>query len=109
MLFSQLLGAMLMMTGMVQVHDAVSTSQDAFTACLRRFVTSSGEAHKSVEEFNTQLAQQCAQQEQAYRAAMIRRDTASHIRAAEAEQSANEEVEYARQNARETYANAQPR
>ena len=90
----------------VQVRDNVTTTQEAFTTCLHRFVQTSVEGRKTAEAFNTELPQQCTAQEQAYRAAMIRRDTSARISRTDAEQSANEEVAYARQNTTETFTDA---
>ena len=107
MLFAHMLsGALALAT--FQIHDAVSTAQNTFTACLRQFVDSSVQGRKSLDAFNSELPQQCTAQEQAYRQAMIRRDTASRISQADAEQAATEEVNYARENAKESFTNAQP-
>ena len=109
MLLAQMLAGSLALTAGYQVQDAVSRSQNAFTACLRQFVDSSVQGRKAVDAFNTELPQQCATQEAAYRQAMIRRDTSSRMRAAEAEEMATEEITYARDQAKETFADAQPR
>jgi hypothetical protein len=104
MMISFGLSVLLALTGSVQIRDGVTRAQEGYTSCLSRFAETSRTARKSADDFNSALAQQCAEQERAFREAMIRRDTASRMSRADAEQAANEEIEYARENVREMYA-----
>lgn len=103
MMISSVLSALLALTAAQQVRDGVTAAQGAYTSCLSRFSQASLSDRKSTADFTTALPQQCTEQERAYREAMIRRDTASRIRRAEAEEAANEEIQYARQNVLEMY------
>lgn len=85
--------------------DPTRRPREAFTACLHNFVNSSVQARKSAEAFGTEFPQQCQAEERAYREAMIARDVAARISRADAEQAANEEIEWARQNGRESFIN----
>lgn len=105
-MISSALGALLVVTAAIQVRDNVTRTQEAFTTCLGQVSERMRNDAKSIEDFGTALPQQCADQERAYREAMVRRDTSSRIARADAEQSATEEIEYARQNVREMYADA---
>lgn len=104
MIISTGLSLLLSLTAAQQVRDAVTTAREGYTACLRRFTDDSITDRKTVDDFTAALPQQCADQERAYREAMIRRDVASQLGRADAEQAANEEIEYARENVRESYA-----
>ena len=87
--------------------DPTRVSRDAFTRCLHDFVVSSVAARKSAEAFATELAQQCQSQETAYRAAVIRAETAARISQANAEEYATMEITDARRNSRESYPDQQ--
>jgi hypothetical protein len=86
-----------------QASDTTRSAREAFTACLRAFVESSIQGGKSAEAFTAEYAQQCTTQEQAFRDAVIRRDTANRSTRASAEESANLEVEDARVNFSERF------
>jgi hypothetical protein len=86
--------------------DPTRQPREAFTACLHRFVDGAVQARKTADAFASEYAQQCQAEERAYREAMIRRDVAARISQADAEQAANEEIEYARQNGRENFEGA---
>lgn len=87
--------------------DPVRAPREAFTGCLQRFVTASVQGRKSAEAFATELAQQCQAEEQAYRAAMIRAETAARISQADAEEYAKMEIDDARRNSRESFPDPQ--
>lgn len=86
--------------------DPTRAPREAFTACLHRFVNDSVQARKAAAVFATEYPQQCQAEERAYREVLIRRDRASRISQADAEQGANEEIEWARQNGRENFEGA---
>jgi hypothetical protein len=89
-----------------QASDTTRTAREAFTSCLRSYVTRSLEARTSAETFGTEYPQQCAAQESAFREAVIRRDMAMRATRANAEDSARLEIEDARANFSERFANA---
>lgn len=87
-----------------QASDTTRESREAFTACLREYVTRSLEARTPAATFEAEYPQQCTAQEAAFRAAVIRRDTAMRATRAGAEDSANLEIEDARTNFSERFA-----
>ena len=90
--------AMTLAASAAQATDTTRAAREAFTNCLQAFVRSSVQAGKSLDTFRTEFPQQCATQEAAFREAVIRRDTAMRATRANAEESANMEVEDARLN-----------
>jgi hypothetical protein len=96
------------MAASMQPADTTRAAREAFTGCLRTYVDHSVSAHMAVTEFTTAYPQQCSAQEQAYRDAVIRRETASRMSAADARESATTEIDDARTNFRERYEMAQP-
>lgn len=92
----------------MQPADTTRAAREAFTGCLRGYVDRSVQARMPATEFTTAYPQQCSTQEQAYRAAVIARETASRVSRADAEESAGLEIDDARTNFRERYEMAQP-
>ena len=90
--------AMIAAATAAQASDTTRAAREAFTACLRSFVSQSIEARKEVSAFEAEFPQQCTTQEAAFREAVIRRDTAMRATRASAEESANLEIEDARAN-----------
>ena len=86
--------------------DATRTSREAYTRCLRAFMTRSVESRMAVDAFNTALGTSCAAEKTAFHGAVVRRETASRATRATAEQTATEEVNEATTNFRELYADA---
>jgi hypothetical protein len=91
------------MAASMQPTDSTRTAREAFTACLRQYVDRSVQARMAAAEFTTAYPQQCTAQEQAYRTAVVRRETASRMSQADAQESAATEVEDARINFRERF------
>lgn len=108
MLLSQMLAVALSLTATQGSRDPVDVTRDAFNTCLRNFVNTGINGHKTVTEIRSQLAQQCSTEESAYRAAMIRSDLAVRISQADAESNAAQEVSSSRENASELVQEAQP-
>jgi hypothetical protein len=98
----------LAMAASMQPADTTRASREAFTGCLRAYVDRSVSARMPVAEFTTAYPTQCSAQEQAYRAAVIARETASRASRADAEESAGMEIDDARTNFRDRYDMAQP-
>jgi len=96
------------MAAYMQPTDTTRASREAFTACLRTYVQRSAEANMAATEFTTAYPQQCSAQQQAYREAVIRREIASRSSRADAEESANMEIEDQRTNFRERFEMALP-
>jgi len=92
----------------MQASDTTRASREAFTSCLSGFVTRSVRANKSQADFDTEFPQACPAEQAAFRAAIVRRDTAMRATRASAEDAANLEVEDARVNFADLFAMAQP-
>lgn len=92
----------------LQVNDPSTAARNTYTACLRQFMQSSLNNRMSLNDFRTQLPQQCTQQEQAFREALIRREASFRTPRAEAEEMATMEVEDARSNFIQMFENSQP-
>jgi len=92
----------------MQASDTTRASREAFTSCLNTFVTQAVRSNKSQAAFDTEFPQACAGEQAAFRAAIIRRDTAMRATRASAEDAANLEVEDARFNFADRFAMAQP-
>jgi hypothetical protein len=87
-----------------QAADPTTASRNAYTACLRQFMQRSLESRTSAADFESQLPQQCTEQEAAFRRAVVAREVGFRVPQAGAEQTANEEIEDARSNFRELFA-----
>ncbi|HEV2816061.1 MAG TPA: hypothetical protein VGW40_02400 [Allosphingosinicella sp.] len=92
----------------MQASDTTRASREAFQRCLGTFVDGAIRANKTIEVFNTEFPQACAAEEQAFRRAIIARDTANRATRAGAEDAANLEVEDARFNFNDRFQMAQP-
>ncbi len=87
----------------MQASDATRASREAFTACLRTYVSTSLDARMAVDAFNAAYPQQCTQQEAAFREAILRRENAARATRASAEQTANDEILDARTNFKDRF------
>jgi len=92
----------------MQASDTTRASREAFQRCLGTFVDGAIRANKTLDAFNTEFPQACAAEEQAFRRAIIARDTANRATRAGAEDAANLEVEDARFNFNDRFQMAQP-
>lgn len=92
----------------MQASDTTRAAREAFTSCLGGFVTRSVRSNKSQADFDTEFPQACPAEQDAFRQAIIRRDTAMRATRASAEDAANLEVEDARVNFADRFAMAQP-
>lgn len=91
------------MAAWMQPADTTRASREAFTGCLRAYVDRVTSSRMPAAEFATAYPQQCTPQQTAYRDAVIRREIASRMSRADAEESANLEIEDSRTNFRERY------
>src|SRR3954465_8569946 len=82
----------------MQASDTTRAARETFTHCLRVFVDNSTRDHKTLVQFNGEFPGACANEQNAFRQAIIQRDMASRSTRASAEQGANLEVEDARAN-----------
>lgn len=96
------------MAVMWQPADTTRASREAFTGCLRTYVEHATTARTSAADFSTAYPQQCMTQQTAFRAAIISRERASRASQADAEESANLEIEDARTNFSERFAMSLP-
>jgi hypothetical protein len=92
----------------MQPGDTTRAAREAFTGCLRTYVDRSAQAHMTPADFATAYPRQCSAEQQAYRTAVIARETASRASRADAEESAGMEIEEARTNFSERFDMAQP-
>ena len=93
----------LLALAMAMQSDTTRTAREAFTRCLSQFVESSIGAHKTAEQFRTEYPQACTAEQTAYREAIIRREMGSRSTRASAAESANLEVQDARDNFSERF------
>ncbi len=91
------------MAAYMQPTDTTRASREAFTACLRVYVDRATQNRMPQAEFTSGYPQQCTAQQTAYREAIIRREIASRSSRADAEESANLEIDDSRTNFRERY------
>ena len=84
--------------------DPTRTAREAYTRCLRAFLTRSAESHMAVDAFNTALPTTCTAEKTTFHNAVVARESASRATRATAEQTATEEVEESTTNFRELYA-----
>ena len=96
------------MAVMWQPTDTTRASREAFTGCLRTYIEHASTAHTSAADFATAYPQQCMTQQTAFRTAIISRERASRASQAQAEESANLEIEDARTNFSERFAMSLP-
>jgi hypothetical protein len=82
----------------MQASDTTRAARETFTHCLRVFVDNSTRDHKTLAQFNGDFPGACANEQNAFRQAIIQRDMASRSTRANAEEGANLEVEDARAN-----------
>lgn len=92
----------------MQASDTTRASREAFQRCLGTFVDAAIRERKPVAEFDAAFPQACAAEEQAFRRAIIARDSALRATRAGAEDAANLEVEDARFNFNDRFQAAQP-
>jgi hypothetical protein len=89
-----------------QTQDATATARNAFTACLRTQMDRSVSDRTDADGFETAMRERCAQQEAAYRAAVIEREVRMGGNRNRAEQDAEMEVDDAKENFRQLFADA---
>jgi hypothetical protein len=92
----------------MQASDTTRASRETFQRCLGTFVDGAIRERKPAAEFDAAFPQACAAEEQAFRRAIIARDTATRATRAGAEDAANLEVEDARFNFNDRFQAAQP-
>ena len=92
----------------LQANDPSASARNAYTRCLRQFMDRSLNERMSPTDFRAALPQQCTQQEQAFRQALIAREASFRTPRAEAEETATMEVDDARANFVELFENNQP-
>ena len=83
--------------------DTTRSAREAYTSCLRSFMTRSVEAGTTPADYEAAIPRECGTQEAAFRDAVIRRETALRTTRANAEQAATDEVADARTNFVERY------
>lgn len=98
------IGSLILATMAMQAgSDTTRASRTAYTGCLRQFVDRSMTERMTQEAFDAAFPQQCAQQLSAYRAAVIARENALRATRANAEETANLEIEDAQVNQRDMF------
>lgn len=92
----------------LQVNDPSAAARNAYTRCLREFMERSLNERMSLNDFRAAVPQQCGQQEQAFRQALIAREATFRTPRAEAEETATMEVDDARSNFIQLFENNLP-
>ena len=101
MFASVLMLPMAMLT--MQASDTTRTARVAYTTCLRQFVDRSMQERMTQEAFDAAFPQQCQPQHSAFRAAIIARENALRATRANAEETANLEIEDSQVNQRDMF------
>ena len=83
---------------MMMQSDTTRASREAFTRCLNQFVQTSMNERKTAAQFQAEYPQACMTEQNAFRQAIISRDTAARATRNGAEASARAEIEDARAN-----------
>lgn len=83
--------------------DPTRTTRVAYTTCLRQYVDQATRERLSQEAFDAAFAQQCGPQRAAYRSAIIARENALRATRANAEETADLEIEDAGVNQHDMY------
>jgi hypothetical protein len=92
----------------LQTNDSSVAARNAYTHCLRQFMERSLDGRMSLNDFRASLPEQCAEQEQAFRRALIAREVSFRTPRAEAEETATMEVDDARANFIQLFENNLP-
>jgi hypothetical protein len=100
--------SLLLAASAAQASDTTRTAREAYTGCLRGFVTRSAEAGMSAADFAAAFPQQCTAQEASFRSAVVARENALRATRANAEQAARDEIDEARTNFRERFEMSLP-
>ena len=100
MIVSSILGAAALMA--LQA-DPTRAPREAYTRCLRAFVEKGVTDKMTVEAFTAALAQQCTEQENAYRSAVRSYQAGMKVPAAEIDEIIKEEVDGARDNMKQRF------
>ena len=83
--------------------DTTRSAREAYSACMRQLMQTSVDAQTSPADFEAAAGSRCTAQEEAYRRAVVQRETAIRATRASAEQTANDEVGEAKLNWLERY------
>lgn len=102
-MLSSILAALLATASANAVQDATTASRNAYTSCLRAFMQRSLTERTALTAFEAALPQQCTAQEQAYRRALVARDSATGAARAQAEEDATLEIQDARENFKQLF------
>jgi len=100
--------AMVAAAAAAQASDTTRASREAFTGCLRAYVNRSVEQSTALDAFRTAYPQQCTAQQQAFRDAIVRRETAGRASQAAAQEQADLEIDDARLNFSERFEMSLP-
>lgn len=103
-----MISTMIALAFAAQASDTTRASREAFTACLRTYVNQSVQGSTTLEAFRTAYPQQCTAQQQAFRDAVVRRETSMRATRGNAEQQASMEVDEARTNFAERFEMSLP-
>jgi hypothetical protein len=100
--------SLLLAASAAQASDTTRATREAYTGCLRGFVTRSAESGMSAADFTAAFPQQCTAQEGAFRSSVIARENALRATRSNAEQAARDEIDEARTNFRERFEMSLP-
>ncbi|HST37843.1 MAG TPA: hypothetical protein VLK25_14610, partial [Allosphingosinicella sp.] len=97
------IGSLVLVIAMQGGADPTRTARVAYTTCLRQYVARAATERLSQEAFDAAFPQQCPQQLSAFRAAIIARENALRATRANAEETANLEIEDSQVNQHDMY------
>ncbi len=103
MLLSPAFGIVMALAAAQGMRDPTTAPRNAFTSCLRAFMEKSVTDRISIADFDSALPQQCADQERAFREAVVARERGFRTPAAEVEEIIGMELEDARTNIKQKF------
>jgi hypothetical protein len=98
-----MISQVLLVALLASAQGNLAPARSAYTRCLGNVMRADLKVKTEPAAFTTKLAAACKTEEATFRSASIAVDVAAKISRATAEQNANEEIGYIRENTAETY------
>ena len=98
-----MISQVLLVTLLASAQGNLAPARSTYTRCLGNVMRADLKVKTEPAEFTVKIAAACKAEEAAFRSASVAVDVAAKISRATAEQNANEEISYIRENTTETY------
>lgn len=92
-----------MMMSAAAPADPVSAPRSAYSACLKKFLTSNAEKRVEPATFDTAFTSACTAEEASFKSAIVAQQKSMKASAKDAEQAATDWITDLKSNAKETY------